>query len=333
MYITRPVLAFLLCLSFLPLSGAQEVTVAVGAVTRYSGIATDEKDVKDIKSINEFLNTLESQIAKEFVGHPEVDYLDRMNMAATFSELHLSSNSNFDASGGALRGLLGRLDFLIVIDSAEPATARIRLIDVQSGAVKAIESCTQKSWLMSLGSQGLPECVAPFVSHVLAVMSAKKATKEQRARQRAAAEVAAQQKSDAERVAAQKQSTLEQQREREQAAAQATEQANAALEAKKAAEQEAAAQAQITESLTALKPDLDAAVSRLTAHNDFWRDLSQQLAGAGQSLRPTISSALKTANLDADHCQQLYEARNPDDLHGCITRLELDLEKLDKFKD
>jgi flagellar biosynthesis GTPase FlhF len=333
MYTIRAVFALLLCLFFLPLSVAQQVTVAVGAVTRYTGIATNEKDVKDIKSINAFLNTLESQIAKEFINHPEVDYLDRMNMEATFSELHLSSNSNFDASSGALRGLLGRLDLLIVIDSAEPATARIRLIDVQSGAVKAIESCTQKSWLMSFGSQGPPQCVAPFVSHSLAIMSAKKATKEQRARQQAATEAAAQQKSNAERVAAQKQAKLEKRREREQAAAQAAEQANAALEARKAAEQEAAAQAQITERLTALKPDLDAAVSRLNAHNDFWYDLSRQLAGAGQSLRPSISSALKTSNLDANRCQQFYESRNLDNLRGCITRLEGDLEKLDKLKD
>jgi hypothetical protein len=333
MCIARFVLALLPYLSVLPSSGAQEVTVSVGAVTRYSGIATNEKDIKDIKSINQFLNTLESQIAKEFISHPDVDYLDRMNTEATFNELHLSSGSNFDASTGALRGLLGRLDFLVVIDSAEPATARIRLIDVQSGAVKAVESCTQKSWLSGLGSQGPPECVTPFVGHALAAMSAKKATKEQRAHQEAAAVVAAQRKSDAEHVAAQKEATLARQREREQADAQATEQANAALGARKAAEQEAAAQTQITERLTALKPDLDAAISRLAAHRDFWHDLSQQLAGTGQSLRPSISSALKTTNLDADRCQQLYEARNPDDLRGCITRLSGDLERLDKFKD
>lgn len=333
MRITWPALTLLLCLSFLPLSGAQEVTVSAGAVTKYSGIATDEKDLKDIKSINEFLNTLESQIAKEFVNHTEVDYLDRMNMEATFRELHLSSNSNFDASSGALRGLLGRLDFLIVIDSAEPSTARIRLIDVQSGAVKAIESCTQRSWIMSLASQGPPDCVAPFVSHSIAVMRAKKGTKEQRARQQAAAELTAQQKSDAERDAAQKKAALEQQREREQAAAQAEEQAKAALEAKKVAEQEAAAQAQTTERLASFKPELDDALSRLSAHNDFWHDLSQQLASAGQSLRPSISSALKTANLDAGRCKQLYDARVPDELHECITRLDDDLEKLDKLKD
>lgn len=333
MRITRSALTLLLCISFLPLSGAQEVTVSVGAVTRYSGIATNEQDIKDIKSINEFLNTLESQIAKEFINHTEVDYLDRMNTEATFRELHLSSNSNFDASSGALRGLLGRLDFLIVVDSAAPSTARIRLIDVQSGAVKAIESCTQRSWLMSLASQGQPNCVAPFVSHTIAVMRTKKASKEQRARQQAAAELTARQKSDAKRDAAQKQIALEKRREREQAATKAKEQANAALEAKKVAEQEAAAQAQTTKRLTSFKPDLDDALSRLSVHNDFWRDLSKQLAGTGQLLRPSISSALKTANLNAGRCQQLYDARKPDELHECITRLDSDLEKLDKLKD
>jgi flagellar biosynthesis GTPase FlhF len=333
MHIIRPALKLLLCLCFLPLSRAQEVTISVGAVTKYSGIATDENDIKDIKSINEFLNTLESQVAKEFVNDPEVDYLDRMNMEAIFRELHLTSNSNFDASSGALPGLLGRLDFLIVIDATEPSTARIRLIDVQSGAVKAIESCTQRSWLMSLAAQGPPDCVAPFVSHSVAIMRVKKGAKEQRARQQAAAELTAQQKSDAERAAAQKQAALEQQREQEQTAAQAKAQANAALDAKKVAEQEAAAQAQITERLTSLKPALDDAISRLSAHNDFWHDLSKQLASTGQSLRPSISSTLKTANVDSGRCQQLYDARNPDEVHECVTRLDSDLEKLDKFKD
>lgn len=330
---TKSVLALLFCLPLLPPSCAQATTVAVGAVTRYSGIATDEKDVQGIKSINKSLNTLESQVAKEFVNHPEVEYLDRMNMEAILSELHLSSNSNFDASSGALRGLLGRLDFLVVIDSAEPATARVRLIDVESGAVKAIDSCTQKSWLMSLGSQRPPECVVPFVSRCVAVMSAKKVTKEQRVRQHAAEELAAQERSNANRAAAQKKAALEQQREREQAAAQAKEQAIAALEARKAAEQEAAAQAEITERLNSFKADLDDALSRLSAHNDFWQDLSKQLSSVGQSLRPSISSALKTANQNATQCGRLYDARKPDDLHGCITRLDGDLEKLDKFRD
>lgn len=323
MRIVRPsILTLLLCLSLCAISGAQEVTVSVGAITKYSGIATNEQDVKDIKSINEFLNTLESQLAKEFVNNTEVQYLDRMNTDAIFRELHLSSNTNFDASSGALRGLLGRLDFLIVIDSAKPSTARIRLLDVQSGAVKAIESCTEQSWIMSLASKGPPDCVVPFVKHSIGAMHAKKTSKEEQARQRAAAE-----------VAAQKQAALEQQRERERAAEQAKVLANATLEARKVAERETAAEAQITERLTSMRPDLDDAISRLSTQNDFWRDLSRQLANAGQSLRPSISSFLKTANLDADRCSQLYNARDPDELHGCITKLDGDLEKLDKLKE
>lgn len=185
--VTLSLLILLILLTSCALSTAQAVSVSVGAVTRYSGIATNQKDIEDIKSINEFLNALESQLAKEFISHTEVEYLDRMNTEAIFRELNLSSDSNFDASSGALRGLLGRLDFLIVIDSAAPSTARIRLLDVQTGAVKAIETCTQKSWLTSLVSQGPPECVAPFVSHSIAAMRAKKTAKEERARQQAAA--------------------------------------------------------------------------------------------------------------------------------------------------
>ena len=312
---------------------AQEVTVSVGAVTKYSGIATNEKDIKDIKSINESLNTLESQLAREFVNHTEVEYLDRMNTEAIFRELHLSSNSTFDASSGALRGLLGRLDFLIVIDSADPSTARIRLLDVQSGAVKAIETCLQKSWLTSLVSQGPPECIGPFVTHSIAAMHAKKTAKEEQARQQAAADLATQKQIVADQKREQERASAEGQHQMEQAAAVAREQANAALEARQAAEREAADQAQITQRLNSMKPDLDDSIARLSAQNDFWRDLSQQLAGAGQSLRPSITSAMKAANTDAGRCKELYNARTPDDLQDCITRLNRDLDKLDKFKE
>ena len=290
-----PLLILLLCLTSVAMSSAQEVTVSVGAVTKYSGIASNEKDLKDLKHINDFLNTIEAQFAKEFINHSEVEYLDRMNTEAIFRELHLSSNANFDASSGALHGLLGRLDFLIVIDSATPSTARVRLLDVQSGAVKAIESCTQKSSILGLASQGPSDCIAPFLTHSIAVMHSKKATKEDKARQQAAA-----------RATAQKQAALAQRRVQEQAAKVAKEQAKAAQEAKLAAEQEAAAQMKITERLSAIKPHLDDALARFSAQNDFWHDLAQQLASSGLSLKPTISSALRATNHDASRCRQFY---------------------------
>ena len=114
-------------------AGAQQSVVSVGAITKYTGVLTSREDVKDLKEINGFLNSLESQLAGEFVKYPDVEYLDRTNTEDIFEELHLSSKSAFDPSSGALRGLMGRLDFLAVIDSSEPMSARLRLIDVQSG--------------------------------------------------------------------------------------------------------------------------------------------------------------------------------------------------------
>ena len=98
-------------------------------------------------------------MAQEFVNTGDIDYLDRMNTDALFRELHLSQSAAFNASSGALKGLLGRLDFLVVIDSAEPTTARVRLIDVESGAVRALETCKRKSSFLGLGQDSPPDCL------------------------------------------------------------------------------------------------------------------------------------------------------------------------------
>jgi len=302
-------------------ASAQQVTISVGSVTKYSGIATNEQDIKDIKALNEFLNTLESQLAKEFLTRGDIDYLDRMNTEAIFNELHLSQNSAFNASSGALRGLLGRLDFLVVIDSAEPTTARVRLIDVESGAVKAIETCKRKSSFFGITQEGVPDCVAPFVTRARDVARVKMAAKAERLRQKAAQDQATKQKSAAEQKALIK----EQQKARAQAESQANEQARALAQAQ-------AEKAALDDQISALRPDFDDAVARLSSANDFWNNLSRQLASSGQSLRTDVRTALNSANSDGNRCEAFLSQRNANGVETCLAKLNRDLDKLDGFK-
>ncbi len=306
---------------FCALASAQQVTISVGSVTKYSGIATNEQDIKNIKALNEFLNTLESQLAKEFLTRGDIDYLDRMNTEAIFNELHLSQNSAFNASSGALRGLLGRLDFLVVIDSAEPTTARVRLIDVESGAVKAIETCRRKSSFLGITQEGTPDCVAPFVARARDVAHVKVVAKADRLRQKAAQDQAAKQKFAAQDQAV-KQKFAAEQKVRAQAESQAKEQAKA----------EAQAQAELDNQISALRPGLDDAVARLSSANGFWNNLSRQLASSGQSLRADVRTALNSANSDGNRCQEFLSQRNANDLKTYLSKLNSDLDKLDRFK-
>jgi len=306
---------------FCALASAQQVTVSVGSVTKYSGIATNERDVRDIKVLNEYLNTLESQLAKEFVGHGDIDYLDRMNTEAIFHELHLSDNLAFNASSGALRGLLGRLDFLVVIDSAEPTTARVRLIDVESGAVKAIETCKRKSSFLGITQEGVPDCIAPFVARGMEVARLKMDAKAERLREKAAQDQAVKQKLATDQKALIK----EQQKARAQAEVQAKEQEEA--QAKSQAEQ-----AELERKISALKPDLDDALVRLSSTNDSWNNLSRELASSGQSLRASVRTALNSANADSRNCQEFLSQSKVHELKTCILKLNDDLDKLDSLK-
>ena len=306
---------------FCALASAQQVTISVGSVTKYSGIATNERDIKDLKAINQYLNTLESQLAKEFVSRGDIDYLDRTNTEAIFNELHLSENSSFNSSSGALKGLLGRLDFLVVVDSAEPTVARVRLIDVESGAVKAIETCKRKSSFLGMTQEGVTDCVAPFVTRARDVARVKMAAKTERLRQKAVQDQTAKQKSAAEQKALLK----EQQKARAQAESKAKEQAKALAQAQ-------AEQTALDNQISALRPDFDDAVARLSSTNDFWNNLSRQLASSGQSLRSNVRTALNSANSDGNRCQEFLSQSKVDELKTCISKLNSDLDKLDKLK-
>jgi hypothetical protein len=302
-------------------TGAQQPVVSVGAITKYTGVVTSRDDVKDLKEINGFLNSLESQLAGEFVKYPDVEYLDRTNTEDIFQELHLSSKSAFDHSSGALRGLMGRLDFLAVIDSSEPMSARLRLIDVQSGAVKAIETCKRSTSFFGTPTDVPPACIAPFVSRTRTVVQAKRVDKQARLQRQAFQEQAVKKQAAGQQrqaVAQQKQLALENQAEQKQLAQQQ--------------QAEALAQKQLEGEIAAVKPDFDDALSRLSTANRFWGNFSQQLASSGISLRSEIRTAMDTANADGTRCQQLLSRMKPDEVKVCTAQLNRHLDRLDAMK-
>jgi hypothetical protein len=313
--------AVLLMGAWFAVTGAQQPAVSVGAITKYTGVLTSRDDVKDLKEINNFLNSLESQLAGEFVKYPDVEYLDRTNTEDIFQELHLSSKSSFDSSSGALRGLMGRLDFLTVIDSSEPMSARLRLIDVQSGAVRAIETCKRNTSFFGTPSDVAPACIAPFVSRTRTVVQAKRADKQAQLQRQASQEQAAKKQAETQQRQAEaqrKQLALEKQAEQKQLAQQQ--------------QAQALAQTQLESEMAGVKPDLDDALSRLSTANSFWGNFSQQLASSGISLRSEIRTALNTVNADGARCQQLLSQMKPSELKACTSQLNRHLDRLDAMK-
>jgi membrane protein involved in colicin uptake len=146
-------------------------------------------------------------------------------------------------------------------------------------------------------------------------------TKTERLRQKAAQDHTAKLKSSA----AQKALLREQQKAREQAESQAKEQAKAQAQAQ-------AEQAEIDNQISAIRPDFDDAVARLSSINDFWNNLSRQLASSGQSLRSDVRTALNSANSDRNRCQEFLSQSKVDELKTCLSKLNSDLDKLDKLK-
>jgi len=312
--------------------GAQSITVSVGGVPKYSGIVTNEKDVNSLKDINQFLNVLESQLAGEFVKYSDVDYLDRTNTFEVFREMHLSSGSSFDPSSGAIRGLMGKLDYLAVLDSSEPSSARIRLIDVETGAVKAVENCKRRTSFLGMSSDVPPECIPLFAAKAHAVTSARLMSKRERVQklqetaQRQEREAAEQRRKDAEA-----QRGLDRKRQQEQDAAEVQrKQAEAA--AQQLAAQQAQDQAEQEAKTAELKPSLDDAVSRLSAEQTFWKNLEIQMAGEGHSLRPNIRSALTNLRTESQRCQEMLARLDSERLQGCVDDLNHHLDVLEAFK-
>jgi len=299
---------------FAGLASAQKASVSVGAITKYTGVITSNDDVKELKAINSNLNSLESQLASEFVKYPDVQYLDRTNTQNIFDELHLSSSSPFDASSGALRGLMGRLDFIVVIDSSEPSNARLRLIDVETGAVRAVEPCRRVTSWLGAPSDAPANCITPFVSHARAVLQSKQAEKDARLQRQAMQQQEARRQEAAEQDALRKKAAAQQQQE---------------IERQK---QQASAQAELDRQISEVRPDLDSALSRLSNAGTFWGNFSHQLAASGIQLRSEIKTALSTANADGARCQRLLAQMKPAEIKSCITDLNHHLDTLDSMK-
>jgi hypothetical protein len=307
---------------------AQDANISVGAITKYSGIATNQGDLKNLKEVNEFLNVLESQLAKELLNRGGMDYLDRMDTQEVFQELHLSSNAAFNPSSGGLKGLMGRLDFLVVVDSAEPTAARMRLIDVESGAVKALETCKRKTSLFGFAQDGRADCIAPFVTRTTEVAGAKRAMKAARLQQQAARDQAAKQKLADEQKARNRDQQAVQRTAQAQAEAEARARADEKEDEQRNAEAESRARAELDARIEALRPGLDDETQRLSSANDFWGTMSTQLASSGMQLRSDVRGALNVANADSRRCQELLSQRNVEQLQICITKLHRDLDKL-----
>lgn len=119
--------------------------LAVGAITRDTGLYTGPGDMGTMKGVNRYLVLLESDLASKVSSMHNVTYQDRTATAELLHEVHMSSGRDFDPTSGALRGLMGRLDFLIVIDAIDPSTAKMRLIDVETGSIKGIETCSKRT--------------------------------------------------------------------------------------------------------------------------------------------------------------------------------------------
>lgn len=118
--------------------------VTVGAITRDAGVYNlwiGPKDLPTIQAVNRSLVVLESDLAEALSSVHNISYQDRTATKELLDEVHMSSGRDFDQTTGALRGLMGRLDFLVVIDGVDASTAKMRLIDVETGSVKGVETC------------------------------------------------------------------------------------------------------------------------------------------------------------------------------------------------
>jgi len=305
-----------------------ELRVSVGAVTKYSGAPSSS----DRQRCQDFLDLLETQLATEFLKSPEVDYLDRSSLDEIFQELHVSSDVAFDQSSGPLRGLLGRLDFLIVATASSPTSARVRVLDVETGAVKVVAVCERRTSIFASRSAAAPECIASIVSQTQSVVKTRLAVKRQRLMKAAVAKRAAQEQrtklAQREREEVRKRA----QREKEEETRRAQEEQTAAQQR---AEEERAAQqrqAEIEDQINAARPKYEDAITRLSAQTTFWKKIDGELRSRGFSLRSDVQSALKSAQLTADRCGEFLTAGKPDALNTCINELSQELDRLEKYR-
>jgi flagellar biosynthesis GTPase FlhF len=297
---------------------------------KYTGSYTPADDVKQSR---EFLATLEAQLAASFSKASGIEYLDRSNLDALFREQRLETGDAFNPSSGALRGLLGKLDYLLVIEASGPKQARLRIIDVETGAVKGATVCQKGSSLLDLlSSSKIPECISSLVDKSLSL------AKDRLALKRARAIKEANEQRDAEnKRAGEEQKRMTELHQAEKQRADEQRRAEVRLAAQRAeTEREAKAEEQRRQQVEAeasrVRPRYEDTISRVSSEDQFWGEMDAQLRATGHSLRPEIRSAWNAVDTRAVGCGALLDNLRAADANNCLDQIDKQLEQLDKYK-
>ena len=300
---------------------AEDARVSLGAVTKLSA----QIETEQTRETLDLLSLTEAHTAAAFIKATDIGYLDRGSMDALLAELRLSSSGAFDSSSGPARGLLGRLDFLVVIEAALPTSIRLRAIDVKSGAVKSTGICeTQTGWLGGR-SVDYAECVSPFVDQTLSVARQRLATKKLEAERAAAAALAREEERlEAESAAnrAQEEARLDAERRMRE------DKENADRQRREEMRQRAARQAEIDR----MRLDYESAISRATKEIIFWDDMTKMLAEAGNTFRPEISVTLENAKSKRRSCNRYFDDHQPTRLRTCLAELNSQMATLNGYR-
>jgi hypothetical protein len=300
---------------------AEDARVSLGAVTKLSA----QIETEQTRETLDLLSLTEAHTAAAFIKATDIGYLDRGSMDALLAELRLSSSGAFDSSSGPARGLLGRLDFLVVIEAALPTSIRLRAIDVKSGAVKSTGICeTQTGWLGGR-SVDYAECVSPFVDQTLSVARQRLATKKLEAERAAAAALAREEERlEAESAAnrAQAEARLDAERRMRE------DKENADRQRREEMRQRAARQAEIDR----MRLDYESAISRATKEIIFWDDMTKMLAEAGNTFRPEISVKLENAKSKRRSCNRYFDDHQPTRLRTCLAELNSQMATLNGYR-
>jgi hypothetical protein len=314
--------------SLLVAQDVQVPRITIGAVTKYTGSPSPSESQR----VQEFLSNLELQLASSFAKSSDLDYLDRSNLDALFRELHLSSSTFFDASTGSLHGLLGRLDFLVVAEASSSTSARVRVLDVETSAVKVATLCQPRTTIFGSASTDAPECVSQIVTQVAPFAKARFATNRDRLMKAAAAQRAVEEQRT---KLAEELKKEEQKRAKEEAAAEQrrAEEQRAAEEERAAKDAAAAAQqAEIEKQIDEIRPHYEEVVARLSSQTKFWKQMSDELNQQGHSLRSQVQSLLSNTRIVARRCDDALVAGKPDILNNCLDELSRKLDQLEEYK-
>jgi hypothetical protein len=316
---TESLLLLLIVIALRATVCAQQQTVNAGAVTKYTGTYTQADQVQQSR---DFLSTLEAQLAASFARSSGIEYVDRSNLQEIFREKRLASGDEFDPSTGALRGLLGKLDYLIVIEASASSTARLRVIDVETGAVKATSICENPSAIARLfSSSRTPACISSLVDQTLMLAKGRLAVKKDRALKEANERREAENKvAEEERKRAE-----EQRRSRLQTAAEQR-------EAERRIEEEEQNRVQAEAEVSKVRPRYDDVMARVSSEDTFWQHMDAQLHSSGHSLRSEVRSLLGTVHSKADQCGQLLTSLKAADANACLDQLDKQLDALDQYK-